>query len=414
MNLQRRLLVVSFLEPWSMGPGMGAPSLYETLVAYAKSGWEVHYVTASKRVLGGGSHEQDIPVEIDGVMVHRFAFPSPFRSLGARIQGKADRIYFFPKSAAEFLEKLLFEIHPSLIYAYEEGAVLAISRLRKKGLISSPVLHRFQGTILGSKYSQIPVVLRKMESWLALRKKGDLYVMTNDGTCGDHAIRYWNKHVTNENILFVRNGIDKGIADNASPRAAVLKSFGISVDSFVLLMTSRLAGWKRVDRGIDLVAALQSRYPSIQLVVVGDGEIRSELEAYAHRKGVGEKVHFLGSQPRPVVKDLMHSADIFLSLYDISNCGNPLFEALLCGRAVVTLDNGATSEVIRHEINGMLVHPEDNEAIQNSVTALIERTELRGRLESGAREWAKNNLLTWEERMHVEISWVESKLALND
>ena len=75
MAEKKILLLISFLEPWSMGPERGAPSLYETIRGYASAGWHVHYLTAQKRSVGGGSHEQNIDIKIPDVSVHHKVHP---------------------------------------------------------------------------------------------------------------------------------------------------------------------------------------------------------------------------------------------------------------------------------------------------------------------------------------------------
>lgn len=410
MSSKKTLLLVSFLEPWSMGSEMGAPSLYETMVGYVAAGWHIHYLTAAKRPLGGGSHEQDIAVEIAGVTTHRFDLPAPLRLLGSRIQGKADRLYYYPKYAARAIKNLLRDIKPNLIYAYEEGAVLAVDQVRRSGLLPCPVAHRFQGTILGDKYKDWPTLLRKAESWRALCKTADFFIMTDDGTRGDRALRYWNRHCGSSNLLFIRNGIDLSIANSIVDKEEVFRRLKMNPGFITLLMVSRLAGWKRIDRGIDVLAALRSRYPMLRLLVVGDGESRGSFEEYARSRGVNEGVIFLGAQSRRVVAELMNSCDIFLSLYDISNCGNPLFEALLCGRPIVTLANGGTPDVITDGVNGRLLQPDDDAAIEKAVAELIEHSEIRANLGKGARAWAAENLLTWQLRLTREVNWVEEKI----
>ena len=170
--------------------------------------------------------------------------------------------------------------------------------------------------------------------------------MADDGTLGNRALNHWNSHVTADNLLFIRNGVEPSIRNQDVDKSATLKNFSASKDHPVLLMVSRLAGWKRIDRGIHLLADLKEEYPNIKLIVVGDGESRNDLIDYAEKTGVTNKVLFASSQTRAKVTSLMKSCDIFLSLYDISNCGNPLFEALMCGIPIITFNTGTTSSVI--------------------------------------------------------------------
>ncbi len=410
MSEKKTVLLISFLEPWSMGNNAGAPSLYETIRGFAENGWQVHYLTAKKHAFSGGSHEEEVCLNIAGVTVHRFHFPARFASLGTRIQSKLNRLYYFPKHAATALNQLLIDVSPTLIYAYEEGAVLALASLKTSRAPTCLVLHRFQGTILGSGYKNFSTVIRKIESWLALRAHADLYVMTDDGTLGDHALNYWNPSVANQNLLFIRNGIDLSIRCNLVDRANTLKKWSASEDNPILLMVSRLAGWKRIDRGIDLVAKLIKHYPKTKLIVVGDGEYKDKLVNHAIKKGVAGRICFTGSRPRADVFSLMKSCDIFLSLYDISNCGNPLFEALMSGIPIITLNNGSTSSVITDRENGMLVEPDDRSGLLSAILELCENEQLRRKISDGGLVWADKNMLSWDQRMEIELNWIDSRI----
>lgn len=407
----KRIVLLSALEPWSMAGEVGAPSLFETLKGYARAGWQVDYLTSRKHSVQGGSHERDIDFDLPGVTVRRFEMPALAGALGGRVQAKLDRLHRFPKQAAAALARYLAVTTPDVIYAYEEGAIAAVARLARHGRLPAPVVHRFQGTILGERHVSLLHCLRKYESWRALRCRGDFYVMTDDGTLGDRALRFWNRHVTAEDLLFLRNGIDRDLFGAAPPREETLRQLGLPADRLYLLAVSRLAGWKRVDRAIRIVAALAGQFPALQLLICGDGEVRGQLEALAGELGVARRVQFLGSQPRPVISRLMSATDVFLSLYDISNCGNPLFEALLSGCCVVTLDNGGTGTVIRDGYNGRLVPLEREAELPGIVARLLASPDERAALSSGARNWAAREMRTWDERMRIEIHWLEERLA---
>ena len=407
----RRMLLVGFLEPWSMGSGMGAPSLHETLAGWARAGWEVDYLTFTKRSVGGVAHETDVAVDVPGVRVWRFSIPTLLQPLGTRVQAKADRLLLFPVGAACEIARRMADTRYDVVYAYEISAIIACHLARRLSRWHGLLVHRIQGIqVLEGRFRQAAFMARKLENLLALRAHADLYIMTNDGTHGDEAWRYWNADVGPHNLLHIRNGIDGTIGTSKAPRDVTLSSSGIAPGAFVALMVSRLDPIKRIDRGIRMVAALRERTPQLRLVIAGDGEDRAHLEALARELGVDDRVHFLGGVSRGRVADLMNAADLFLSLYDFSNCGNPLFEALLCGRPIVTLANGATPEVITDGVNGRLVEPDDTIALEQAVCALIEDDHARERLSAGARAWARANLTSWDERLAREIRFVESKV----
>jgi glycosyltransferase involved in cell wall biosynthesis len=389
----------------------GAPSLVETLKGYLTAGWHVDYLTCRKRKVQGGSHEMEIDPGLGDLRVLRFELPPSQMALGGRVQAKVQRLRDFPK-AADALRGYLESESPALIYAYEEGAIAAVARLATRSCLPAPVVNRFQGTILGYRYASLAHCVRKYESWRALRCRADLYVMTDDGTFGDRALRHWNRYVTADNLLFIRNGINKGAFGGKRSRDEALRELGLGSDRLYLLTVSRLAGWKRVDRAIRLIAAIRDRIPAARLLICGDGEVRGELEKLTKSLRVTECVHFLGSQPRQVVAELLSAADVFLSLYDISNCGNPLFEALLSGCCIVTLDNGGTGGVMVDGYNGRLVPMEKEYDLPEIVSGLLTDASQRVLLRHGAQEWASRELSSWEDRMATEVQWIESRLRL--
>jgi glycosyltransferase involved in cell wall biosynthesis len=287
--------------------------------------------------------------------------------------------------------------------------VLAVGRLRRRWKL--PAVSRFQGTVMHPALSSRLAYLRKYEEVVALRSAADLYVMTDDGTRGDEVLARWNPGSL-ERVRFWRNGLDLDRLTPASPEKAreERRALGVPEGAFVLVMATRLAAWKRVDRAVSAMPLIRAALPQVLLVVVGDGEERANLEALARRLSLGEAVRFVGAVPQPEVARFMWAADSFLSLNDLSNVGNPLLEAMACGKAIVTLDTGDTRDLIRDGETGRLLSSGDAEAVATAVVDLARDPPLRRRLEEGAAEHARNHFWTWEQRMAAEIEEVERLL----
>ena len=406
----RRILFVSFLEPWSIGPEKGAPSLYETLAGYARAGWAVDYVTFRKRPLLGVAHERSVDVNVEGVTVHRFGIPR-WRWMPARVQAKLDRLLLFPLLALPTTLRLLRRRRPDVLYGYEASGIItaALTRLlrRKRELR----VHRIQGVFVYDKHKRVLHMLRKMEEFLALLLPADAYIMTNDGTKGDEVWQYWNHTATSDRLLHIRNGIGAALMAPKMDRGTALQHLGLDPAYRYILMLSRLNPLKRIDRGIHAMARLRDSHPQARLVIVGDGEHRTALEALADDLGISDRVIFLGALDRPSVAIALSGADIFLSLYDLSNCGNPLFEGLIHKLPVVTLDNGATGTVVTDGVNGRLLPVDDRDALHDALAILIDDPNSRDHLARGAGKWANENLVPWTERMNRELAWLLPKLT---
>ena len=111
--------------------------------------------------------------------------------------------------------------------------------------------------------------------------------------------------------------------------------------------------------------------------------------------------------PQADVLRYLWAADVFLSLNDLSNVGNPLLEAMACGKPIVTIDNGATSDLIRDGDTGLLLPSGEPQRVAEAVLRLARDRTLRRRLAKGARAYATANFWTWEQRLAAELEEVE-------
>lgn len=107
-----------------------------------------------------------------------------------------------------------------------------------------------------------------------------------------------------------------------------------------LLFAGRLIPEKRVDLLIDSVPGLLARYPSLRVLVLGDGPSRPALEELVSRRGVRDHVSFAGFVPDPAaVIGLLKSAGVFVSPSTREGFGMAALEAMACGIPVVTVDH---------------------------------------------------------------------------
>jgi glycosyltransferase involved in cell wall biosynthesis len=255
-------------------------------------------------------------------------------------------------------------------------------------------------------------LLRRYEETLALKTAADLYIMTNDGTQGDEVLERLNPASAGK-VRFWRNGLDLGTLRPPAKSEAVAarKALGIGHDQFVMVTAARLARWKRVDRAIDALALLRVNVPGARLIIVGDGEERSNLERQAVDDGVADAVTFTGAVPQAEVQRYLWAADVVLSLNELSNVGNPLLEAMTAGRCILTIDVGDTRDLITNGETGVLLPEGGVRVIASALRALASAPETRQRLGRAARRFAQANFWSWEQRTGAEVHEVEELLA---
>jgi glycosyltransferase involved in cell wall biosynthesis len=134
----------------------------------------------------------------------------------------------------------------------------------------------------------------------------------------------------------VHNGVDTSYF---SPQAPPERPFLVGV-------VCRLTRWKRVHLAIEAAALAQ-----VELLVVGDGEERSRLQALARRRAAA--VRFVGHQtdPRPFVAE----CDAILSTADDEPLGLSVLEALSMQRPVIAHAGGGIVEIVDPGVTGLLV-----------------------------------------------------------
>lgn len=132
---------------------------------------------------------------------------------------------------------------------------------------------------------------------------------------------------------------------------------------------------------------LRETHPECRLRLVGDGDLRPDMEALAREKGIADFVEFCGMQSN--VHPYLHDADIFVlpSIYE----GNPMtiIEAMGTGLPIVASRVGGIPDMISDGESGLLVKPEP-QSICDGLTRLVEDGALRQRLGEAAREQSKN------------------------
>ena len=126
--------------------------------------------------------------------------------------------------------------------------------------------------------------------------------------------------------------------------------------------------------------------PHIRFLLAGDGPLRAELENRARGLGVEERITFLGR--REDMPALLATCDLVVlpSLYE----GLPLslIEAMAARRPIVATDIGGTRELIDHGQTGLLVPPQDAEALAEAIRGLVVDPALSRRLGSAGRDRA--------------------------
>lgn len=399
--MEKTILMFSALKIWSVGDKQGAPSFYETICGYQRNGWKVILVVPYD--------VQDVTLDGVEVITARemsvVSKPNKYQQFfeNIRYNIKLDKVFW--QTGKEILERRLKNHSNTIIYAYEVHAVNVCRKLAKKYRI--PLITRFQGTIMYNKSSSLINQIGYYPHYQALKTHSDMVVMTNDGTKGEEYLR---RIGNTSKVLFLRNGVDIQKASCEISSEEIKQKLNIEENEFILMTVSRLVNWKRIDRAILAMPAVLREKKNCKLVIVGDGTEKQNLIKLSEQLEVSDNVIFVGAIAQKDVPNYLQIADLFLSLYDLGNVGNPIYEAMKCGKAIVTLNNGDTAKLLTNGETGILLEMDEIPQLPAIILRMLEDDKYRKRLGENAQKYADDNFWTWNDRMKYECTETEKLL----
>jgi glycosyltransferase involved in cell wall biosynthesis len=142
---------------------------------------------------------------------------------------------------------------------------------------------------------------------------------------------------------------------------------------------------------LQAAAAILSKRPGVEFLIIGDGPRRAELRRMVHELQIDGSVHFLGI--RDDLPDLLRALDVLvLASHEASGGGHAetlplvLLEAGATALPVVATDVGAVSEIVVNKRTGFVVPPQDVGALAEKIGVLLANPALRTEMGTIARE----------------------------
>jgi len=263
------------------------------------------------------------------------------------------------------LWEIIDQYNPDLIHSHTFKAGVLVRSKRT----SIPIIHTFHGHHLyDPDYGKFArVVINASERVLAKRSKKILTIGSRVG----------------EELLVVGIGrrsqyqsIAPGVrVPKISHRTKVARKFSLNSDRSNVLWMGRLTRVKRPDRVIELA----TRFPEVNLIMAGDGELRAELESIAP-----SNVYFLGVQNSD---EMFSLADVVLLTSDSEGMPLTLIEGQMAGIPAIATDVGSVSEIVENELTGLVTSTQIDH-IASSLGRLLGDSMLRSIMAKNARERA--------------------------
>jgi glycosyltransferase involved in cell wall biosynthesis len=163
----------------------------------------------------------------------------------------------------------------------------------------------------------------------------------------------------------------------------------------VAIYVGRLSHEKGLPGLIGGFARAVSQCPQAVLLLVGDGAMRSELEALARRRNLNpDQIRFIGRVPASEIPACLRAADVFALTSPNEGFPCALLEAMAAGLPSVVSAIPANLQLIDEGIHGLTVPFDDEEAIAEAFLKLFRNPEMRREMGSAAHLRAVENYST--------------------
>jgi glycosyltransferase involved in cell wall biosynthesis len=161
-------------------------------------------------------------------------------------------------------------------------------------------------------------------------------------------------------------------------------------DRPIILFVGRLGEQKGAEFAIRAASEVQRQLPDVELVLIGDGDLRKKLETLARQSL--RRYRFLGVRTPGEVCDWMNRASVLcmpsltMPSGETEGFGMVCAEAQAVGKPVVAFNSGAIPEIIRHGQTGFMAADRDWQTLAQYLATLLKNAELRERFGRAGRE----------------------------
>ena len=279
------------------------------------------------------------------------------------------------------LRRIIKQLKPDIVYAHSSKAG-ALARIADLGL-KNKVIYNPHGWAFNMQQS---AKKKEMYKWVEKISAHfcDKIVCISDAE-KESALR--EKICKPSKLQVICNGIDLEEIEKTTPMSRA--QLGIPEDAFVVGMVGRLSKQKAPDTFVKSAKLIKEKIPNAFFLMVGDGELRGQVENLIHQYDLGSSFLITGWVDNPTA--YMKIMDVGMLLSRWEGFGLVLPEYMACGVPIVATNVDAIPNIIKDSVNGMLVNEDDYHEAANKVIFVHKHVEVKQHLINAANECIMNN-----------------------
>lgn len=310
------------------------------------------------------------------------------------LSGQIRRLLYNQQLAKRLIRK--FDSHPP-DFIYERCSLFSTAGVALAKAVDRPLVVELNAPLANEQAvyrgSSLDALARHAEHWTL--NHADV-VVTVSHQVRDYVI---SVGVDADRVHVVPNGVDTDLFHPERNGLDARQRWGLRHGP-TLGFVGGLKPWHGVESLPKLLADLLPEFPSLQLVIVGEGPYRQELMRQLQAYGVEDHAVLTGQVAHSQIPHLVRQFDIALAPYpNLSHefyfSPLKLFEYMACGVPVVAPALGQIESVVRHEENGLLYPAEDHQQLTSACRRLLSQPDLCQKLGSQAAAEVRNEY-TWK------------------
>ena len=197
-----------------------------------------------------------------------------------------------------------------------------------------------------------------------------------------------DRGIQEERLEVIRSAVDVDAFPGTADCGQVRAEFGLTAEHFAVAAAGQLIPRKGHQYLLQAIANIKDRYPQLRLIIFGEGYLNNQLRAQASSLGLGSVVQFAGFR---------EDFDTYVSCFDLlahpalaEGLGVAALKAAAAGLPVVGFAAGGVVEAVANARTGLLVEPEDADALGSAIARLIDDPDLATTLGAAGRERMQN------------------------
>lgn len=190
------------------------------------------------------------------------------------------------------------------------------------------------------------------------------------------------RNISSNKIITIYNGID--IENNDLIDSIDMSKMGIKPDQLVIGVVANLIPYKGHEFFLKALKEVCNRHSNVCALLIGDGDLREQLEMLSFELGLKDKVFFLGT--RDDVQKLLRGIDIFVLPSLFEGMPNAIMEAMASKKPVIATNVGGVPELVTDGETGYLVPPKQPKEMANMIIQLLNDSKKREEMGNKAFE----------------------------